>query len=146
MHLPTMSSAPGRSPFVPPHQGHRKRRARPVCYTHPDEVKGKKIIIGGGAYRLRAGYFFASEWGAQVDILEMRDDVCDSGMSQRMALLPRMKKSGMGTHCPSRCRKSPIRASSSPDKRRQRAVHRGRSGAPLLRQPPNDDIVKSLEG
>ena len=61
---------------------------------------GKIIIIGGGAIGCESGYFFASEWGAQVDILEMRDDVCkDSGMSQRMALLPRMKKSGMGTYC-----------------------------------------------
>ena len=45
-------------------------------YTHPDEVQGKKIIIGGGATGCESGYFFASEWGAQVDILEMRDDVC----------------------------------------------------------------------
>ena len=71
------------------------------AYTHPDEVKGKKVvIIGGGAIGCESGYFFASQWGAQVDILEMRDDVCkDSGMSQRMALIPRMKKAGMGTFC-----------------------------------------------
>ncbi len=93
--------AVGSHPFVPPTPGIEKAQHALYAYTHPDEVKGKKIvIIGGGAIGCESGYFFASEWGAKVDILEMRDDVCkDSGMSQRMALLPRMKKAGMGTHC-----------------------------------------------
>ena len=71
------------------------------AYTHPDEVKGKKVaIIGGGAIGCESGYFFASEWGAQVDIFEARDEMCkDSNMSQRMALLPRMRKAGMSLFC-----------------------------------------------
>ena len=93
--------AVGAHPFVPPIAGVEKAQHALYAYTHPEEIKGKKIvIIGGGAIGCESGYFFASEWGAQVDILEMRDDVCkDSGMSQRMALIPRMKKAGMGTYC-----------------------------------------------
>ena len=93
--------AVGAHPFVPPIAGVEKAQHALYAYTHPDEVKGKKVvIIGGGAIGCESGYFFASQWGAQVDILEMRDDVCkDSGMSQRMALIPRMKKAGMGTFC-----------------------------------------------
>lgn len=93
--------AVGAHPLVPPIAGVEKAQHALYAYTHPDEVKGKKVvIIGGGAIGCESGYFFASQWGAQVDILEMRDDVCkDSGMSQRMALIPRMKKAGMGTFC-----------------------------------------------
>ena len=93
--------AVGAHPFVPNIPGVEHAQHALYAYTHPEEIKGKKIvIIGGGAIGCESGYFFASEWGAKVDILEMRDDVCkDSGMSQRMALIPRMKKAGMGTFC-----------------------------------------------
>lgn len=93
--------AVGAHPFVPAIPGVEKAQHALYAYTHPEEIKGKKIvIIGGGAIGCESGYFFASEWGAKVDILEMRDDVCkDSNLSQRMTLLPRMKKAGMGTFC-----------------------------------------------
>ena len=58
------------------------------------------IIIGGGAIGCESGYFFASECGAKVQILEMRDAMCkDSYPSQRAALLPRMDKAGMILDC-----------------------------------------------
>lgn len=48
-----------------------------------------------GAIGCESGYFFASECNANVTILEMRDEMCkDSNMSQKMALIPRMKKAG----------------------------------------------------
>lgn len=93
--------AVGSHPFAPPIPGIELARHALYAYKHPEEVKGRRVvIIGGGAIGCESGYFFASEWGAKVDILEMRDDVCkDSEMSQRMALLPRMKKAGIGTCC-----------------------------------------------
>jgi 2,4-dienoyl-CoA reductase-like NADH-dependent reductase (Old Yellow Enzyme family)/thioredoxin reductase len=94
--------AVGSHPNVIPIPGMKENAKHALyAYTHPEEVKGKKVIvIGGGAIGCESGYFFASEWGAQVDVLEMRADVLmDSGISQRMALIPRMKKAGMGTFC-----------------------------------------------
>ena len=66
-----------------------------------EKLKGKKVvIIGGGAIGCESGYFFASECGAKVQILEMRDEMCkDSYPSQRAALLPRMDKAGMILGC-----------------------------------------------
>ncbi len=43
----------------------------------------------------------------------MRDDVWDSNLSQRMALLPRMKKAGMGTFCSVQVQRSPTTVSST---------------------------------
>ena len=93
--------AVGAHPFVPRIPGIEHSQHALYAYTHPDEIKGKRIIIiGGGAIGCESGYFFASEWGAHVDILEMRSDVMmDSYPSQRAALIPRMKKIGMGLYC-----------------------------------------------
>ena len=93
--------AVGSHPFVPPIKGVENAKHALYAYENLEAIKGKKIVlIGGGAIGCESGYFFASECGAQVEILEMRDDLCkDSGMSQRMALLPRMEKAGMTSHC-----------------------------------------------
>ena len=71
------------------------------AYKDIEKLKGKKVvIIGGGAIGCESGYFFASECGAKVQILEMRDAMCkDSYPSQRAALLPRMDKAGMILDC-----------------------------------------------
>ena len=140
--------AVGAHPFVPPTPGIEHAQHALYAYTHPDEVKGKHVvIIGGGAIGCESGYFFANEWGAKVDILEMRDDVCiDSFPSQRTALLPRMKKAGMGTYC------SVQTTEVTPDGVR----YLDRDGAEhflaadlvlhCCGMRSNDDIVKSLEG
>ncbi len=140
--------AVGSHPFVPPTPGIEKAQHALYAYTHPDEVKGKKIvIIGGGAIGCESGYFFASEWGAQVDILEMRDDVCiDSGMSQRMALLPRMKKAGMGTHCGVTTQEVTENGVKFLDKDGKEQFIEADLVLHCCGSRSNDDIVKSLEG
>ena len=65
-----------------------------------EKITRELVIIGGGAIGCESGYFFASECGAKVQILEMRDAMCkDSYPSQRAALLPRMDKAGMILDC-----------------------------------------------
>jgi pyruvate/2-oxoglutarate dehydrogenase complex dihydrolipoamide dehydrogenase (E3) component len=89
--------AVGAHPFVPPIQGVEYATHAVEAYKDIAQLKGKKVvIIGGGAIGCESGYFFASECGATVQILEARDEMCkDSYPSQRAALLPRMDKAGM---------------------------------------------------
>lgn len=148
MHPDAVICAVGAHPFVPPIIGIDKAQHALYAYTHPDEVKGKHIvIIGGGAIGCESGYFFASEWGAKVDILEMRDDVCiDSGMSQRMALLPRMKKAGMGTFCSVQVQEVTDSGVKFMDKDGQAQFLEADLVLHCCGSRSNDDIVKSLEG
>ena len=148
MHPDYVICSVGAHPFVPPIKGIENAEHALYAYTHPDEVKGKKIIIiGGGAIGCESGYFFASEWGAQVDILEMRDDVCkDSGMSQRMALLPRMKKSGMGTYCSVKVQEVTDKGVKFTDKDGNEQFIEADLVLHCCGSRSNDDIVKSLEG
>ncbi len=148
MHPDAVICAVGAHPFVPPIAGIDKAQHALYAYTHPDEVKGKRVvIIGGGAIGCESGYFFASEWGAKVDILEMRDDVCiDSGMSQRMALLPRMKKAGMGTFCSVQVQEVTDGGVKFTDKGEQEQFLEADLVLHCCGSRSNDDIVKSLEG
>ena len=93
--------AVGSHPFVPPIKGVEHAVHAVEAYKDIEALKGKKVtIIGGGAIGCESGYFFASECGADVTILEMRDAMCkDSFPSQRDALLPRMEKAGMTLVC-----------------------------------------------
>ena len=93
--------AVGSYPFVPPIPGIERARHAVDAYHDLDALRGKRVvIIGGGAIGCESGFFFASECGAKVQILEMRDQMAkDSNMSQRMALLPRMDKAGIIQTC-----------------------------------------------
>ena len=93
--------AVGSHPFTPPIKGIENAKHALYAYEDVGALKGKKVvIIGGGAIGCESGYFFASECGAKVQILEMRDAMCkDSNDSQRRALLPRMDQAGMILNC-----------------------------------------------
>lgn len=99
VHVPVV--AVGSKPFVPPIKGIEYASHAVEAYKDIESIRGKKIvIIGGGAIGYESGYFFASDCGATVQILEMKDEMCkDSFPSQRMALIPRMEKSGMILDC-----------------------------------------------
>ena len=101
MHPDAVICAVGSHPFVPPIPGVENAKHAVEAYKDIEALKGKKVvIIGGGAIGCESGYFFASECGAKVQILEMRDEMCkDSYPSQRQALLPRMDKAGMILNC-----------------------------------------------
>ena len=92
--------AVGSHPFVPPIAGIENAIHAVDVYKDLSVLGRKAVIIGGGAIGCESGYFFADKCAAEIKILEMRDDVCvDSGLSQRQALLPRMKKAGMTWEC-----------------------------------------------
>ena len=93
--------ANGSHPFVPPIPGIGHAQHALYGYQNPADIKGKRVvIIGGGSIGCETGYFFADAWGAEVTILEARDDLCiDALFSQRIALLPRMEKAGIVSFC-----------------------------------------------
>ena len=140
--------AVGSHPFVPPIPGIENAKHALYAYEDLEGIKGKKIVlIGGGAIGCESGYFFASECGAQVEILEMRDAMCkDSNMSQRMALLPRMEKAGMI----SRCSVSVTEITPEGVKYTDKDGREQFSPADLVLYAcgnrPNSDVVESLKG
>ena len=92
--------AVGSYPAVPPIKGIEKALHALDVYRDFSKLGKKVIIIGGGAIGCESGYFFADHCGAEIRILEMRDDICkDSNDSQRRALIPRMKQIGMKWDC-----------------------------------------------
>jgi pyruvate/2-oxoglutarate dehydrogenase complex dihydrolipoamide dehydrogenase (E3) component len=140
--------AVGSHPFVPPIKGVEYATHAVEAYKDIDQLKGKKVvIIGGGAIGCESGYFFASECGATVQILEARDEMCkDSFPSQRAALLPRMDKAGMILNC----------SVSTKEIRPDGVVFTDKDGAKQFAPADlvlyccgnrsNDDVVKNLTG
>ena len=92
--------AVGSHPYVPPIPGIEHAIHAVDVYRDFSVLGRKAVIVGGGAIGCESGYFFADQWGVEIKILEMREDICmDSGLSQRQALLPRMKQAGMTWEC-----------------------------------------------
>ena len=140
--------AVGSHPFVPPIQGIEHAKHALYAYEDLEAIKGKKlVIIGGGAIGCESGYFFASECGAQVEILEMRDDVCkDSNMSQRMALIPRMAKAGMVNHCSVNVREITPEGVKYTDRDGNEQFAQADLVLYACGNRPNSDVVESLKG
>ncbi len=77
----------------------------------------------------------------------MRNDVCiDSCMSQRMALLPRMKNAGMGTYCSVQVQEVTDGGVKFTDKDGKEQYIEAELVLHCCGSRSNDDIVKSLEG
>ena len=140
--------AVGSHPFVPPIKGIENAKHALYAYEDLEALKGKKVvIIGGGAIGCESGYFFADACGAKVQILEMRDEMCkDSGMSQRMALLPRMAKAGMILNCSVSTREVKPNGVVFADKDGNEQFAEADLVLYCCGNRSNDDVVKSLEG
>ena len=140
--------AVGSHPFVPPIQGIEYAKHALYAYEDLEAIRGKKIVlIGGGAIGCESGYFFASECGAQVEILEMRDAMCkDSNMSQRMALLPRMDKAGMVNHCSVNVREITPEGVKYTDKDGSEQFAKADLVLYACGNRANSDVVESLRG
>lgn len=140
--------AVGSHPFVPPIPGVEKATHAVEAYKDIEAIKGKKVvIIGGGAIGCESGYFFASECGAEVEILEMRDAMCkDSFPSQRDALLPRMEKAGMKLQCSVTTKEICDNGVKYLDKDGNQQFAEADIVYYCCGNRSNDDIVKSLEG
>jgi 2,4-dienoyl-CoA reductase-like NADH-dependent reductase (Old Yellow Enzyme family)/thioredoxin reductase len=140
--------AVGSHPFVPGIPGVEHAKHALDAYTHIEDLKGKKVvIIGGGAIGCESGYFFASECGAKVQILEMRDQMCkDSYPSQRAALLPRMEKAGMILDCSVTTQEITPNGVKFLDKDGNEQFAEADLVYYCCGNRSNDDIVKSLEG
>lgn len=140
--------AVGSHPFVPGIPGVEHAKHALDAYTHIEDLKGKKVvIIGGGAIGCDPGYFFASECGAKVQILEMRDEMCkDSNMSQRMALLPRMDKAGMILNCSVNTKEITPNGVKYLDADGKEQFAEADIVYYCCGNRSNDDVVKSLEG
>jgi pyruvate/2-oxoglutarate dehydrogenase complex dihydrolipoamide dehydrogenase (E3) component len=140
--------AVGSHPFVPNIPGVENAKHALDAYTHIEDLKGKKVvIIGGGAIGCESGYFFASECGAKVQILEMRDQMCkDSYPSQRAALLPRMEKAGMTLNCSVTTQEITPEGVKFLDKDGTEQFAKADIVYYCCGNRSNDDIVKKLEG
>ena len=140
--------AVGSHPFVPPIPGVEHAEHAVEAYKDIEKLKGKKVvIIGGGAIGCESGYFFASECGAKVQILEMRDAMCkDSYPSQRAALLPRMDKAGMILDCSVTTKEITENGVKFLDKDGNEQFAEADYVYYCCGNRSNDEIVKSLEG
>jgi thioredoxin reductase len=144
--------AVGSHPFVPPIKGVENATHALEAYKDLSKLKGKKVvIIGGGAIGCESGYFFASQCGATVQILEARDEMCkDSYPSQRAALLPRMEKAGMILTCSVKVEEIHSSENSSLVEFTDQNGETHMTFADIVYyccgNRANDDIVKSLEG
>ncbi len=140
--------AVGSHPFVPPIKGVELAAHAVEAYKDIQQLKGKKVvIIGGGAIGCESGYFFASQCGAKVQILEMRDEMCkDSFPSQRAALLPRMEKAGMLLNCSVTTREITPEGVKFLDKDGSEQFAQADLVYYCCGNRSNDEIVKSLEG
>ena len=140
--------AVGSHPFVPPIPGVEKAVHAVEAYKDIESIRGKKVvIIGGGAIGCESGYFFASECGAKVQILEMRDAMAkDSFPSQRDALLPRMDKAGMILNCSVTTKEITDNGVKFLDKDGNEQFAEADIVYYCCGNRSNDQIVKSLEG
>ena len=140
--------AVGSHPWVPPIQGVENACHALEAYKDIEKIRGKKVvIIGGGAIGCESGYFFASECGAKVQILEMRDEMAkDSFPSQRAALLPRMDKAGMILNCSVTTKEILPNGVKFLDKDGNEQFAEADIVYYCCGNRSNDDIVKSLEG
>ena len=147
-HADAVICAVGSHPFVPPIPGVEHAEHAVEAYKDIEKLKGKKVvIIGGGAIGCESGYFFASECGAKVQILEMRDAMCkDSYPSQRAALLPRMDKAGMILDCSVTTKEITENGVKFLDKDGNEQFAEADYVYYCCGNRSNDDIVKSLEG
>lgn len=140
--------AVGSHPFVPPIPGVEHAQHAVEAYKDIEALRGKKVvIIGGGAIGCESGYFFASECGAKVQILEMRDAMCkDSYPSQRAALLPRMEKAGMILDCSVTTKEITPSGVKFLDKDGNEQFAQADIVYYCCGNRSNDDVVKRLEG
>ncbi len=140
--------AVGSHPFVPPIKGVENAKHAVEAYNELEKLNGKKVvIIGGGAIGCESGYFFASQCGAKVQILEMRDAMCkDSNDSQRRALLPRMDKAGMILDCSVTTQEITPKGVKFLDKDGKEQFAEADIVYYCCGNRSNDGVVKSLEG
>ena len=140
--------AVGSHPFVPPIKGVENASHALEAYKDISKLNGKKVvIIGGGAIGCESGYFFATECGAKVQILEMRDEMCkDSYPSQRQALLPRMDKAGMILDCSVTTQEITPNGVKFLDKDGKEQFAEADIVYYCCGNRSNDDVVKSLQG
>ncbi len=139
--------AVGSHPAAPAIEGIEKAMHAVEVYKDLSGLGKKVVIIGGGAIGCESGYFFADHCGAEVRILEMRDDICkDSNDSQRRALIPRMKKIGMVWDCGVTVKKITNSGVLFFDSKGSAQFAAADSVIYACGNRANDDAVKRLEG
>lgn len=140
--------AVGGHAFVPKIKGIEHAKYALYAYTHPDEVKNKRVVvIGGGDVGCESSYFFAAEWGAKVSILEARKDIMlDSLPSHRTALVPRMAKVGIDAICSVQIQEITKDSVVYLDKEDKQQEIRADLVLYCCGSRSNDEIVKQLEG
>jgi len=139
--------AVGSHPFVPPIKGIEKAKHALYGYEHLAELKNHKVVmIGGGAIGCESGFFYADACDAKVHILELQDDICkDTNDSQRRALLPRMKDSGVTWNCEVAVREITGTGVKYMDKDGSERFIEADFIMYACGNRPNSDIVKSVE-
>ena len=100
-------AAIGADPIVPPIpgvDGANVLQAQYV-YTHPDDITGKTVILGGGLVGIELGIFLKN-MGKDVKIVEMADKLnCGGNMVHEMGVNVEIARIGLETHTSTRALK-----------------------------------------
>ena len=103
-------AAIGADPIVPPIpgvDGANVLQAQYV-YTHPDDITGKTVILGGGLVGIELGIFLKN-MGKDVKIVEMADKLnCGGNMVHEMGVNVEIARIGLETHTSTRALNSSI--------------------------------------
>jgi pyruvate/2-oxoglutarate dehydrogenase complex dihydrolipoamide dehydrogenase (E3) component len=93
-------AAIGAAPIVPPIPGVDGENviSAEYAYTHPDEMTGKTVILGGGLVGIELGIYLKN-LGKDVEIVEMADKLnCGDNMVHEMGVKAEIKRIGLPAH------------------------------------------------
>jgi pyruvate/2-oxoglutarate dehydrogenase complex dihydrolipoamide dehydrogenase (E3) component len=72
------------------------------AYTHPEELDGRTVILGGGLVGLELGIYLKN-MGKDVCVIEMADKLnCGDNSVHEMGVLAEIKRNGLETHTSTR--------------------------------------------
>lgn len=93
-------AAIGASPVTPPIPGVDGENviSAEYAYTHPDEMTGKTVILGGGLVGIELGIYLKN-LGKDVEIVEMADKLnCGDNLVHEMGVKAEIKRIGLLAH------------------------------------------------
>jgi pyruvate/2-oxoglutarate dehydrogenase complex dihydrolipoamide dehydrogenase (E3) component len=100
-------AALGAEPVVPPIPGVEGESVRSAvyAYTHPEELTGKTVILGGGLVGAELGIFLKN-LGRDVEVIEMADKLnCGDNTVHEMGIYAEIKRNGLPVRTSTRAKR-----------------------------------------